>query len=150
MTSERTKRCKIREELDSFKISDCEFESDVIPQHVVLSDNHSETPDNSLQFYTAAFKNNDKNFNTDSSIPNKDYLNYSPLNVNSSPQKCLTDTSVPLKHIDLCSKVKSKLAEWAVSFNVPHNTLNGLLPILKDIPGLTQMPIDAFWFGFSY
>jgi len=35
------------------------------------------------------------------------------------------------------------LAEWAVNFNVPHNTLNGLLPIFKDIPGLTQIPIDA-------
>lgn len=63
--------------------------------------------------------------------------------MNSSPQKCLTDTLIPLKHIDPCSEVKSKLAEWAVSFNVPHNTHNGLLPILKDIPCLTQMPIDA-------
>lgn len=26
MTSERTKRCRIRKELDSFKISNCEFE----------------------------------------------------------------------------------------------------------------------------
>jgi len=50
MTSERTKRQKIHEELDSFKISDCEFESDVSPKHVVLSDNYSETLDNSLQF----------------------------------------------------------------------------------------------------
>ncbi|KAF0721065.1 Uncharacterized protein FWK35_00032489 [Aphis craccivora] len=104
MTSERTKRRKIREELDSFK---------------------------------------DNNFNTDSSIPDKDYLNYLPLNVNSSSQKCLNDNLVPLKHVDLCSEVKSKLAEWAVSFNVPHNTLNGLQSILKDIPGLTQMLIDA-------
>lgn len=60
-----------------------------------------------------------------------------------SLQKCLIDTLVPLKHIDLCSEVKSKLAEWVVSFNAPHNTLNGLLPILKDIPGLIQMPTDA-------
>lgn len=48
MTSERTKRRKIREELDSIKINVCEFESDVSPQHVVLSDNHSETHDNNL------------------------------------------------------------------------------------------------------
>lgn len=110
---------------------------------MILSDNRSETLDNSLLFYITAFKNDDNNFNTDSSIPDKNYLNYSPLSVNSSPQKCLTDTLVLLKHIDLCSEVKSKLAEWAVSFKVPHNTLNGLLPILKDIPGLTLMPTDA-------
>lgn len=48
MTSERTKRRKICEKLDSFKISDCEFESDVTPQHIVLSDNHSETLNNTL------------------------------------------------------------------------------------------------------
>lgn len=48
-----------------------------------------------------------------------------------------------VKHNDLLYEVKSKLAEWAVSFNVPHNTLNGLLPIIKYIPGLSQMPIDA-------
>lgn len=117
------------------------------PHHAFLYDNldknHADTPDKSLNVYTAAFKNNNL-INTESSlysIPDKDNLNCSSLIVNYSPQKCTT--FVPIKHIDLCSEVKSKLAEWAVSFNVPHSTLNGLLPIFKDIPGLTQIPIDA-------
>jgi len=56
-------------------------------------------------------KNNDNNFNTDSSIPDKNYFNYLPLSMNSSPQKCLTDTLVSLKCIDLCSEVKSKMVQ---------------------------------------
>lgn len=44
---------------------------------------------------------------------------------------------------DLCSEVKCRLAEWAVNFNVPQNTINGLLPIFKSIPGLSEMPIDS-------
>jgi len=143
MTSERTKRRRIREEIDSFKISDCELKSDVIPHNVFLNDNldenYSDTEQN-FNGYTPTFKNNNSLINT-YSIPDKDNLNCSSLSVNSSPQKCTT--FVPITPIDLCSEVKSKLAEWAVRFNVPHNTLNGLLPIFKDIPGLTQIPIDA-------
>ncbi|CAI6362908.1 unnamed protein product [Macrosiphum euphorbiae] len=44
---------------------------------------------------------------------------------------------------DLCSEVKCRLAEFAVNFNIPQNAINGLLPIFKSIPGLSEMPIDA-------
>lgn len=46
-------------------------------------------------------------------------------------------------HTDLCSKIKCKLSEWAVNYNIPHNAVNGLLPIFKSIPGLAEMPKDA-------
>lgn len=147
MTSERTKRRKIREELDSFNISNCEFENlDESPcRPVIYYDHISETPNENSKVHAAINNNNATLIHINSSIPStsvKDNLNYSSsFNVNSSAEKFTP--FLPVKHTDLCSEVKSKLAEWSINFNVPHSTLNGLLPIFKDIPGLTQMPIDA-------
>ncbi|KAF0710825.1 Uncharacterized protein FWK35_00033241, partial [Aphis craccivora] len=39
--------------------------------------------------------------------------------------------------------VGSGKSEWAVNYNIPHNAVNGLLPIFKSIPGLAEMPKDA-------
>lgn len=45
--------------------------------------------------------------------------------------------------ISLHHKIKNNLAAWALLYNIPHNALNGLLSILKEIPGLEKLPKDS-------
>jgi len=45
--------------------------------------------------------------------------------------------------ISLDLKIKNNLTTWALQYNIPHNALNGLLLILKEIPGLEKLPKDS-------
>lgn len=145
MSSNRTKRRRIREELDSFLY---EFEN--------VNENCAE---NNIDFI------NIQNKNTAVQLPNtSEKLSANNENISvkldNIPEILSTPTCVlggtdnysqsyshcnqlPVPTVDLCLEVKQRLAEWAVNFNIPQNAMNGLLPIFKSIPGLSEMPKDV-------
>lgn len=45
--------------------------------------------------------------------------------------------------ISLDHEIKNKLAAWALQYNIPHNAINGLLLVLKEISGLEKLPEDS-------
>jgi len=138
MTSESTRRRRVCEELDSFMHN---FELNELNESSGM-----ESPNEMLHADVAVLENNANIFRSNNSfqslIFDEDNLNCA-FGINSaSPQKCVSSV-FPTKCINLCTEVKSKLAKWVVSFNISHNALNGLLLILKHIPGLTDISIDT-------
>ncbi|KAF0748558.1 Uncharacterized protein FWK35_00020988 [Aphis craccivora] len=140
----RTKRRRIREELDSV-LYEVLYESDNVDENCTK---------NNTDFI------NIQNENTPVQLPNTSEIcpaknkNIS-IQLDNIPETSILDSTDNYSHCDslliptrvptadLCSEVKCRLAEWAVNFNVPQNTINGLLPIFKSIPGLSEMPIDS-------
>lgn len=144
MSSNRTKRRRIREELDSvfYEIlhesenvneNSAENNTDFIN---IQNENTAVQLLNTSEISPAKNKNISIQLNNipETSIPDGTD-NYSHCN------QLLTPTRVPT--VDLFSEVKCRLAEWAVNFNIPQNAINGLIPIFKSIPSLSEMPIDA-------
>jgi len=143
MSSERTKRRRIREEVDfilyeteSYTNSNSYFEnkstSDSVAE-LVLTEGAVQLPANTSEKYS---NRNEKN--TDS-LETSDET----LSIHNDINNYYHDEQLPILHTDLCSEIKCKLAEWAVNFNIPQNAVNGLLPIFKSIPGLAEIPKDA-------
>jgi len=140
MSSNRTKRRRIREELDS-----------VLYEVLYESENFNE---NCAENNTAFI--NIQNENTAVELPNTSEICPAiSIQLDNIPETSILDDTDNYSHsnqlpiptrvptADLCSEVKCRLAEWAINFNTPQNAINGLFPIFKSIPGLSEMPIDA-------
>lgn len=135
MSSNRTKRRRIREELIDSVLYELE------PNHI---------NENCEENNTVFIQNENTTVPIHSKVcpPQNENLTIQLDNileasiVNDNDNNCY-DNQLLTVSTDLCSEVKCRLAEWAVNFNIPQNAINGLLPIFKSIPGLTDMPKDA-------
>lgn len=142
----RTKRRKIQNELEllgNWSNDDLETEpatdsvikpfSTEIP---IALDEHQ----NLNSHYQINVENADSSLNTSSPELSCNVINNKPIDINSNLD---SNTHINSKEESLEESIKQSLGQWAVNCNVPQNTVNKLLKILKFETPLTFLPKDC-------
>lgn len=150
-TSYRTKHTRLQEELrilewssdskipESFVIENCVSS----PQHVYSDyiDEFIHSSTSTLSEHNITSKNIYKSFDS-----NDDNYSLNDIIYNQKVEVDANINAISNTHTQSCvwgENVKNKLKKWMINFNVPQNTCNALLKILKNYANLDFLPVDC-------
>lgn len=130
--SERTKKRKIQNELSILELIETnQITSDQLHCSDKLCDSHENS---------TSYNNKPSNISTD---VNLQYIAPSVLNVMPEYSENLTVNQLPEPFLQDDESIKSFIANWSITFNIPHNAINNLLKGLKKHKCFKDFPVDS-------
>lgn len=147
--SKRTKRRKIRQEIN---VLQNEYSHSTPSRHNININNEVRTIDQMQQQFRTSYTPCSSANEIDEPSVLFSSLSYDHSNVVTHPEQPLSLSSsiisrpiTPLLSSDDTSdfSIKNVLASWAMQYNIPHNTVNGLLKGLKKHNCFKNLPADC-------
>jgi len=129
--SERTKKRKIQNELSIIELIGT---NQITSDQLHSSEKHCDSDENSSSY--------DKPSNISTDV-NLQYNAPSVLNVIPEYSENLTVNQFPESFLQEDESIKSFIANWSITFNIPHNAINDLLKGLKKHKCFKDFPVDS-------
>lgn len=129
--SERTKKRKIQNELGIIELIET---NQITSDKLHCSEKHCDNDENSSSY--------DKPSNISTDV-NLQYNAPSVLNVMPEYSENVTVNQLPESFLQEDKSLKNFIANWSITFNIPHNAINNLLKGLKKHKCFKDFPVDS-------